>query len=170
MTLSKPFLKFINLCGNNSLKRSGLNRAENGIDGIINALIEERRTTGKHEGKLLAYIMDQRNEHDKQISDHEILTKAKNIFVAGYFSTSDVLSWLIYSVAQNGEWLEAIRNECRGFENTSNPDALESAGRMQMFIHEVLRCYPPVWASTHHTLQPFQLVDYLIPVLQVIWA
>ncbi|HZG23254.1 MAG TPA: cytochrome P450, partial [Chitinophagaceae bacterium] len=33
----------------------------------------------------------------------------------------------------------------------------------QHFIHEVLRCYPPVWASSHHTLQPLNLGDYRIP-------
>lgn len=144
-------------------QRSGLKYAENGIDTIMNTLIEERRQTGKHDGKLLAYIMDQHDEHNNPINDDEILTEAKNIFVAGYFSTSDVLSWLIYSVAQHDKWFEAIRDECRIFENTSNPDVLESAGDMQMFIHEVLRCYPPVWASSHHTISDFQLGDYLIP-------
>lgn len=143
--------------------RSKFNHAERGINNIMNDLIEERRRTDKHEGKLLAYIMDQYGEDGNKISNDEILIEAKNILVAGYFSTSDVLSWLIYLAAQNIEWCEAIHDECRIFENTGNPEALETASKMQMFIHEVLRCYPPVWASTHHTFQPFRLGDHVIP-------
>ena len=144
-------------------RKSKLNKTLNDIDRIILGMMAEFPTTDKYEGRLLAYIMDQCDEDGNRLNNEDILAEAKNIFVAGYFSTSDVLSWLIYSLAQNPGWADKVFTECKAFEKSSDPDLLESALQTQLFIHEVLRCYPPVWASSHHTLRPLELGNYVIP-------
>ena len=144
-------------------RKSKLNRALRDIDNIILGMMAERPGTDKYEGRLLACIMDQHDEDGNRLSKEDVLSEIKNIFGASVFSTSDILSWLIYSLAQYPEWADKIFTECKAFEDSSNPDSLESAFHMQLFIHEVLRCYPPGWASFRRTMDPFELGNYVIP-------
>jgi len=143
--------------------KARLNKAMSDIDNIILGMMTERLTTNKYEGRLLAYIMDQQYEDGNRLSQEDILAEIKNIFGASLFATSDILSWMVYSLAQYPEWADKIFTGCKAFEDSYNPDSLETAFQMQLFIHEVLRCYPPDWASSHHTLQPFELGNYVIP-------
>jgi cytochrome P450 len=133
------------------------------IDTILLRMMAEQALTGKHEGRLLSFIMDQRDDGANLLTEEAVLAEAKNIFVSGYFSTSDVLSWTVYSLAQYPAWQDKVFGECRMLEDSFDPDLIEKAIQAQLFIHEVLRCYPPVWASSHHTLQPLNLGDYRIP-------
>jgi cytochrome P450 len=144
-------------------RKAKLDKTLKYIDTILLRMMAEQALTGKHEGRLLSFIMDQRDDTGNQLTKEAVLAEAKNIFVSGYFSTSDVLSWLVYSLAQYPEWQDKVFDECKVFEDCSDPDVMETAVQTQHFIHEVLRCYPPVWASSHHTLQPLNLGDYRIP-------
>jgi cytochrome P450 len=144
-------------------RKAKLDKTLKYIDTILLRMMAEQVQTGKHNGRLLSFIMDQRDDTGCRLTNEAVLAEAKNIFVSGYFSTSDVLSWLVYSLAQYPAWQDKVFDECRVLKDLPDSDVLETAAQSQLFIHEVLRCYPPVWASSHHTLQPLNLGDYEIP-------
>jgi cytochrome P450 len=140
-----------------------LNKAIKNIDNIITGMMNERCSTDKYDGKLLANIMDQKDDDGRAINREDALAEIKNVFISSFFSTSDLLSWLVYSLAQYPCWADKIYYNCKFFKEQPDPRSLENCVDMQLFIHEVLRFYSPAWASSHRTLDPLELDDYIIP-------
>ncbi|HEY2581058.1 MAG TPA: cytochrome P450 [Mucilaginibacter sp.] len=133
------------------------------IDNVILDILVNYHSTDKYKRTLLAYVIDQMDELGSPITKEEILAEVKNIFISSYFSTSDFLAWLFYSLAKYPAWGDKIYCECKAFNNFTDPGVFESVLQSQLFIHEVLRCYPPGWSSIHHTHIDFSVGNYLIP-------
>lgn len=144
-------------------RKSKMNRALKDIDRVITKMMDERPLTGKYEGKLMTHIMDQCDEDGNRLTRKEIVAEVKNLFASSYFSISDFIAWLVYSLAKYPRWADKIAVECLRVNANPGPGCFEQAAGMMKFIHEVLRCYPPGWAVSRRTLSPVDLGRYRIP-------
>jgi enediyne biosynthesis protein E7 len=130
------------------------------MDSIILSMQHANLRTNRYEGTLLDRLIKFRKEDGSSLSPEEITDEAKNILAAGHFSTTDLLCWMIYLLARYPEWQVKIREELVGYDTASDFQVVLS---LQYFIHEVMRCYPPVWSSWHKTQQPILLDGFTIP-------
>lgn len=140
-------------------------KAVEGIDRAVRQMMQEHRQNGSFAGTLLAHLMDSRTEDEEPLTEEEVVVEVKNILAAGQFSTTDVLSWMLYTLAIHPAWKDKIDSELLPAVHAEKPDLQpqEQTQCLQMFIHEVLRLYPPVWSSWHRTTQEVAAGSYTIP-------
>jgi cytochrome P450 len=150
-------------------------RARKRLDAVVHKMIADRRrqqqTDATDHGDLLAMLMSSRDEEaiseaektgmtDEQLRD-EILT----IFLAGYETTANALTWTWLLLAENPEaaarFYEEIDRVLKGRLPTL--DDLASLPYTEQVFAESMRLYPPAWAMGRQSTAPFSLGAYKFP-------
>lgn len=141
-------------------KNHRLIRTSRKMDDILFNMQRIHNRTNRYEGTLLDHVMKFKKEDGSTLAPEEVTDEVKNILAAGHFSTTDLLCWMIYMLACYPEWQQKIRDELAEKNEFTDFNEVPS---LQYFIHEVMRCYPPVWSSWHKTQQPIQLGTFTVP-------
>ena len=101
---------------------------------------------------------------DKQIRD-ELAT----LFLAGYETTSQTLSWLFYEVARHTEIATAIREEVSNCSSTQlTVHELSKLKYTTAVIKETMRVYPAVWLMVRKNISNTVLGNYFLPKKSII--
>jgi cytochrome P450 len=150
-------------------------RARKRLDAVVHKMIADRRelqrTDNSDHGDLLAMLMSTRDEEatseaektgmtDEQLRD-EILT----IFLAGYETTANALTWTWLLLAQNPEpaarFYEEIDRVLNG--RLATLEDLPQLRYTEQVFAESMRLYPPAWAMGRQSTAPFSLGQYHFP-------
>ncbi len=73
------------------------------LDEVVNRIIAEHRATGVDKGDLLSMLISSRDEDGSALTDAQIRDEALTIFLAGYETTANALTWTWYLLSQNPE-------------------------------------------------------------------
>src|SRR5215472_13749314 len=99
-------------------------------------------------------------ESEKSLRDQVI-----TIFLAGYETVANALSWTWYLLSQNPDagnrMREEIDRELQGRLPTY--DDIPRLRYVEMVLAESMRLYPPAWAMGRQALADFQLGDHFLP-------
>jgi cytochrome P450 len=139
-------------------------RARKRIDAVVYRMIAAHRQRGAHGGSLLDFMLaaspDQSPAYEQSLRDQVI-----TIFLAGYETVANALSWTWYLLSQNPEcerrFHEEIDRELHGCLPT-----FEDVPRLryvEMVLAESMRLYPPAWAMGRYARNDFQLGDFFLP-------
>jgi cytochrome P450 len=139
-------------------------RARKRIDAVVYRMIAAHRQRGSHGGSLLDMMLaaspDQRPESEQSLRDQVI-----TIFLAGYETVANALSWTWYLLSQNPEcerrFHHEIDRELQGRLPTF--DDVPRLRYVEMVLAESLRLYPPAWAMGRYARNDFQLGDFFLP-------
>lgn len=139
-------------------------RARKRIDAVVYRMIAAHRERGSHNGSLLDLMLA--SSPDKSASSEQSLRdQVITIFLAGYETVANALSWTWYLLSQNPEcerrFHEEIDRELQG-----RRPAFEDVPRLryvEMVLAESLRLYPPAWAMGRYARADFLLGDYCLP-------
>ena len=139
-------------------------RARKRIDAVVYRMIAAHRRRGTQGGSLLDLMIaaspDQSAESEKSLRDQVI-----TIFLAGYETVANALSWTWYLLSQNSEcelrFHEEIDRELQG--RTPTFDDLPRLRYVEMVLAEAMRLYPPAWAMGRYARADFQLGDFFLP-------
>ncbi len=139
-------------------------RARRRIDAVVYRMIEAHRRRKSDHGSLLDLMLasspDRSAESERSLRDQVI-----TIFLAGYETVANALSWTWYLLSQNSECEKRFHEEIDR-ELAGRPPAFEDIPRLryvEMVLAESMRLYPPAWAMGRRALQDFQLGDFLLP-------
>jgi cytochrome P450 len=104
------------------------------------------------------------------MSDKQIRDELTTLFMAGYETTSQTLSWLFYKVAQQPEIAALIRTEPKN--NYAEPELsihhLATRNYTTSVIRETMRFYPSVWLIVRKNISNCALAEYFLPAQSVI--
>src|SRR5579862_1651112 len=122
-------------------------RARKRIDAAVFGMIEAHRRERSDRGSLLDLMLaaspDRSPEAEQSLRDQVI-----TIFLAGYETVANALSWTWYLLSQNPEcerrFHEEIDRELQGRLPTF--DDVPRLRYVEMVLAESLRLYPPAWA------------------------
>ena len=139
-------------------------RARKRIDAVVYRMIEAHRRRGTDGGSLLdlmlAALPDKSPASEQSLRDQVI-----TIFLAGYETVANALSWTWYLLSQNPEcerrFHEEIDRELRG-----RLPGFEDVPRLaytERVVAESLRLYPPAWAMGRYARGDFHLGDFFLP-------
>ena len=143
-------------------------RARKRIDAVVYRMIaahrrriaDRRSDGGSLLDMMLAASPDGSAEAEQSLRDQVI-----TIFLAGYETVANALSWTWYLLSQNPEcerrFHEEIDRELQG-----RLPAFEDFPRLryvEMVLAESMRLYPPAWAMGRYARADFQLGDYFLP-------
>lgn len=144
------------------------------LNQIVEGMIASRRALSREElerrGDLLSELVAARDEDggegdSDRMSDTQLRDETLTIFLAGYETVANALSWTWYLLSQNSDAaarMEAEVNEVLGGREA----ALEDFGALkytEMVFAESMRLYPPAWAMGRRSTKAVELGEYRIP-------
>ena len=139
-------------------------RARNRIDAVVYRMIDAHRRKGRDQGSLLDMMLaaDPADSGEaRQLLRDQVIT----IFLAGYETVANALSWTWYLLSQNEDCEREFHAEIDDALNGRIP-AVEDLSRLRYtenVMAESLRLYPPAWAMGRYARNDFALGDYFLP-------
>ena len=139
-------------------------RARKRIDAVVYRMIEAHRQRHSDRGSLLDLMLaasPDRSPAAEQSLRDQVIT----IFLAGYETVANALSWTWYLLSQNPDSERRFHEEIDR-ELAGRPPAFEDIPRLrcvEMVLAESMRLYPPAWAIGRRALRDFQLGDFFLP-------
>jgi cytochrome P450 len=146
-------------------------RARARLDAVVHRIIanhrnRERAGDTSDSGDLLSMLMASRDEEgggvmtDAQLRD-EIIT----IFLAGYETVANALTWTWLLLAQNPEAAQRFYEEVDQVLGGRTPtlEDLPQLRYTEMVFAESMRIYPPAWAMGRQSTAPLSLGPYRFP-------
>ncbi|MES2393387.1 MAG: cytochrome P450, partial [Acidobacteriota bacterium] len=141
------------------------------LDAIVGKMIAERRKLSQDElearGDLLSMLVASRDveEDGSGMSDTQVRDEALTIFLAGYETVANALTWTWYLLSQNPD--AAAKMYAEVAEVLGGRDAtVDDYARLkytEMVFAESMRLYPPAWAMGRKSTKAVTLGEYRIP-------
>jgi cytochrome P450 len=137
-------------------------------------MIAKHRADGVDRGDLLSMMLASRDEESDHsgMTDEQLRDEVLTIFLAGYETVANALTWTWYLLAQNPAAearFHAEVDEVLGRRETTNGGRLpgvEDLPRLrytEMVLSEAMRLYPPAWAMGRASITDIELGPYRLP-------
>jgi cytochrome P450 len=140
-------------------------RARKRIDAVVYRMIAAHRRQSAHDGGSLLDLMLAAQSDQSAASEQYLRDQVITIFLAGYETVANALSWTWYLLSQNPEcecrFHQEIDRELQGRLPTY--DDIPRLRYVEMVMAESMRLYPPAWAMGRYAQQDFQLGDFFLP-------
>jgi len=139
-------------------------RARKRIDAVVYRMIDAHRRSGVDQGSLLDLMLAASPANDRE-SRESLRDQVITIFLAGYETVANALSWTWYLLSQNSGAELRFHGEVDSVLNARLPGA-EDVPRLaytEKVLAESLRLYPPAWAMGRYARHDFALGDFYLP-------
>jgi cytochrome P450 len=141
-------------------------RARNRIDAVIYRMIEAHRQSGLDRGSLLDLMLaaspaNGQKSHESSSLRDQVIT----IFLAGYETVANALSWTWYLLSQNPVDERKFHQELDNVLQGRLPCAedVPHLPYTEKVLAESLRLYPPAWAMGRYARNDFALGEFFLP-------
>jgi cytochrome P450 len=138
------------------------------LDEVVYRMIRSHTEHGEGHGDLLDMMLGSLREQGRALDEgtlQYLRDQVLTIFLAGYETTANALTWTWYLLSQNPEAERKFQHEVDTVLRGRLPD-VEDVPRLrytEMVLAESMRLYPPAWAQGRRALQDFQLGPYFLP-------
>jgi cytochrome P450 len=144
------------------------------LDAVVAGMIASRRslTLAELEGRgdLLSMLMAAHDEEgavpaEQAMNDTQVRDEILTIFLAGYETVANALTWTWYLLSQNPEAAARLYAEVAEVL-AGAPATMESYPRLkytEQVFAESMRLYPPAWAMGRRSTKPVELGPYRLP-------
>jgi len=139
-------------------------RARNRIDAVVYRMIDAHRGSGVDRGSLLDLMLAASPANDEE-SRRALRDQVITIFLAGYETVANALSWTWYLLSQNPDCEAKLHAEVESVLNGRLP-GVEDVSRLRYtenVLAESLRLYPPAWAMGRYARNDFALDGFYLP-------
>jgi cytochrome P450 len=153
------------------------------LDAVVNRLIAEHRKAAMRgepdKGDLLSMLLSSTYEpteaeaaaqkQPERMSDDQVRDEVLTIFLAGYETVANALTWTWYLLSQNPEVEAKLHAELDAVLGTGNQQRLPtladypSLRYTEQVFAESMRLYPPAWAMGRMSTREIHLGPYNIP-------
>ncbi|MDP9037726.1 MAG: cytochrome P450 [Acidobacteriota bacterium] len=160
-------------------------RSRGRLNNVVERMIRSRRADmvanpALDRGDLLSMLIASRYETDEGIqtedgmTDPQVRDEVLTIFLAGYETVANALTWTWYCLSQNPDAEEAMLSELRAVLGDAATDptralrlpTLADYPRLkytEQVFAEAMRLYPPAWAMGRMSTRDVTLGPYSIP-------
>jgi cytochrome P450 len=139
-------------------------RARKRIDAVVYRMIESHRKDGHNGGSLLDMMLAASPDRSAA-SEQSLRDQVITIFLAGYETVANALSWTWFLLSQNPDcerrFHEEIDRELRG--RAPGFDDVPRLHYVEMVFAESMRLYPPAWAMGRYARNDFRLGEFSLP-------
>lgn len=147
------------------------------LDAVVYRMIAERKQSRADRGDLLSMLMAGRDEGINEsgvreasadhsgMSTEQLRDEIITIFLAGYETVANALTWTWYLLAQNPEAEQRMQAEIDSVLGGRLPtlDDVALLRYTEMVFAESMRLYPPAWAMGRQATRPIELGPYRFP-------
>jgi cytochrome P450 len=133
-------------------------QARQALDALIYRLIDRARTSEGSDA-LLHRLIAACDDQGMGMTDEELRDELLTLFLAGHETTSLLLSFTLWMLAEHPEVQERLHDELDRVlgSDVPGPDILRQLPFMDAVLDETLRLYPPVWAIARELVEPLDL-------------
>ena len=133
--------------------------AKRTVDAIVYRMIEQHKQSPGG-GDLLDMMLRSEDSSDESLRDQVI-----TIFLAGYETVANALTWTWYLLSQNPSAERRMFHEVADVLGGRAPcfDDLTQLPYTEMVVAESMRLYPPAWAMGRQAREDFTLGPYRLP-------
>lgn len=142
-------------------ERKHLNLAQSVRDEMLD-IINQRRNGGTGQDDLLQMLMESRYEDDgSPMTDKQLIDEIIILFAAGYETSANALSWILYLLTQHSDVLGKVRAEIREVQSRGpiDFDSVRQLRYLTQVIEESMRLYPPAWITDRVALADDRVKD-----------
>ncbi len=147
-------------------------RSKARLDAVVNRLIAEHKASSIDKGDLLSMLLASRDEQADAtgqhtgMSDEQVRDEVLTIFLAGYETVANALTWTWYLLSQNSEVEAKLHSELDTVLGPHRLPTLTDYPNLrytEQVFAESMRLYPPAWAMGRMSTKPVTLGSYRIP-------
>ena len=139
-------------------------KARKRLDTVVHRMIEQHRADGVDRGDLLSMLITSRDEEGdhSRMSDELLRDEVLTIFLAGYETVANALTWTWMLLGQNPEAEARMHTEIGAVLAGRAPtlDDLSQLKYTEMVLAESMRLYPPAWAMGRQATRDIELGPY----------
>jgi cytochrome P450 len=147
-------------------RRKRLEQSKRIVDETLKRFIERRRKAKDDDGSLLTMLVNARDaESNATLSDDELRDEVMTLFVGGYETSSNALSFTLALLAAHEDIAKRHREELDSVLGGRAPgiDDLAQLPLNRAVLEESMRLYPPSWMITREALADDVLDGVPIP-------
>jgi cytochrome P450 len=139
-------------------------RARKRIDAAVYRMIEAHRQHGS-DGRSLLDLMLAASPDQSPASEQSLRDQVITIFLAGYETVANALSWTWYLLSENPDCEQRLHKEIDHELQGRKPtfDDVPRLRYVEMVLAESMRLYPPAWAMGRYALKDFRLGEFWLP-------
>jgi cytochrome P450 len=139
-------------------------RARKRIDAVVYRMIDAHQRSGMDRGSLLDLMLAASPAYD-EASRQSLRDQVITIFLAGYETVANALSWTWYLLSENPDCEARLHQEVDRVLAGELPGLADVSGMRytENVMAESLRLYPPAWAMGRYARSDFALGDYFLP-------
>jgi cytochrome P450 len=142
-------------------------RARTRLDTVVYRMIEDHRAAGVDSGDLLSMLLASRDEEDDHsgMTDEQLRDEVLTIFLAGYETVANALSWTWLLLGQNPDAEAKLHAEIDAVLGGRLPtlEDLPQLRYAEMVLAESMRLYPPAWAMGRQATCDVEIGPYKLP-------
>lgn len=142
-------------------------RARAHLDDVMFRMIAEHRAGGKDRGDLLSMLLRSRDEERDNLgmTDQQLRDEMLTIFLAGYETVANALSWTWMLLANNPLAEVKLHAEVDAVlgEHLPTVDDLANLKYTEMVLAESMRLYPPAWGMGRQAVRDVEIGPYRLP-------
>jgi len=142
-------------------------KARKRLDAVVHRMIEQHQADGVDRGDLLSMLIASRDEEGdhSQMSDEQLRDEVLTIFLAGYETVANALTWTWMLLGQNPEAEARMHAEIDVVLAGRAPtlDDLPRLKYTEMVFAESMRLYPPAWAMGRQATRDIEVGPYKLP-------
>ncbi len=145
------------------------------LDELVATMIASRRSLTREQleqrGDLLSMLVAARDEGDGSyeattgMTDTQVRDEVLTIFLAGYETVANALTWTWYLLSQNPEAAAKMYAEVEEVlgDGTATMESFAQLKYTEMVFAESMRLYPPAWAMGRQSTKPVEIGPYRFP-------
>jgi len=139
-------------------------RARKRIDAVVFRMIAAHRGQRSDRRSLLDLMLEALPDHSAA-SEQSLRDQVITIFLAGYETVANALSWTWYLLSENPRCEHRFHHEIDRELGGRLPtfDDIPRLPYTEMVLAESMRLYPPAWAMGRHARAPFELGEFSLP-------
>jgi cytochrome P450 len=143
-------------------------RARARLDAVVRRIIAEHRSrpNSADRSDLLSMLMASRDEESGgAMTDDQLRDEIITIFLAGYETVANALTWTWLLLAQNPEPAQRFYDEVDRVlgDRIAHFEDLPQLRYAEMVFAESMRLYPPAWAMGRQATAPISLGPFRFP-------
>jgi cytochrome P450 len=142
-----------------------LKRGVTQVEEVVTRLIAERRASGEERDDLLTYYLRAHGGETRWMTDRLLRDEVMTFLLAGHESTSIVLTWAWYLLAQHPEVEATLHAELDEVLGGRLPDYADRSRLpyTEAVFQEALRLYPPIWSFARIATRTVEVEGIRVP-------
>jgi cytochrome P450 len=149
-------------------------RARKRIDATMHTMIARRRASGEDKGDLLSMLIAARDTEDDHagMTDEQLRDEVVTIFLAGYETIANAMTWTWYLLSQNPEVEARFHQEIDEALDGRLPTMadLPRLNYVERVMAESMRLFPPVWAMGRQAAQDMEIGPFFVRAGTMLYA